>query len=144
MSAKDFLLRDGPIYTIVLADDDARFRTYLRTLLAKESSVEVVGEAQDGETALEMVEAHDPELLLVDLVMPGLNGVETMRRALSKRPCLNVMVISLHNDRRMVSAALEAGASGYLLKDRLGDQLSHALAAVMHGGTYLSVELSGV
>jgi DNA-binding NarL/FixJ family response regulator len=126
----------------VLADDDARFREYLRTLLTKEPSADVVGEAEDGEGALELVEALSPELLLVDLAMPGMNGIETTRRALFVRPRLEVIVITLHDDRRMVDAALEAGASGYVLKDHLDEELSDALTAVGRGDTFLSVGLA--
>lgn len=143
MLPQNFHPREDPITTIVLADDDTRFRDYLRTLLARERSVEVIGEAGDGMMALELVNALEPKLLLLDLAMPGLNGIETTRRALSVRPDLKVLIISLHSDRQMVTAALEAGASGYLLKDRLGEELSKGLAEVIRGGTYLSVDLVG-
>ena len=126
----------------MLADDDARFRGYLRTQLESHPSVEVVGEAEDGEGALELVEALNPELLLVDLAMPGLNGVETTGRALSLRPRLKVIVITLHDDKRMVDAAFDAGAMGYLLKDRLDEDLSNALTAVGRGDTFLSAGLA--
>lgn len=126
----------------MLADDDARFREYLRTLLAREPSADLVGEGEDGEGALELVEALSPDLLLVDLAMTGLNGIETTRKALFVRPRLKVIVITLHDDRRMVDAALEAGASGYLLKDHLDEELSSALAVVGRGDTFLSAGLA--
>lgn len=126
----------------MLADDDVRFRGYLRTQLESHPSADVVGEAEDGESALKLVEALNPELLLVDLAMPGLNGVETTRRALSLRPRLKVIVITLHDDKRMVDAALNAGAMGYLLKDRLDEELSNALTAVGRGDTFLSAGLA--
>ncbi len=127
---------------MVLVDDDARFREYLRILLGQEPSVDVVGEAEDGEGALELVKAIGPDLMLVDLAMPGPSGIETTRRALASRPQLKVIVITLHDDRRMVDAALDAGASGYLLKERLNVELPGALAAVARGETYLGAGLA--
>ena len=135
--------RDGPIFTVVLADDDADFRACLQAHLANERTVGAVCEAEDGEKALALVETHEPDLLLVDLGMPGLNGIETTRRALSRRPSLKIMVVSLHKDRFLVAAALDAGATGYVLKDRVGEDLTDGLATVMRGGTYLSATLDG-
>ncbi len=125
----------------MLADDDARFRRYLGTLLANEASVELVGEAADGAGALLLIDKLQPDILLVDVVMPGLNGIGTTRRALAVRPQLKVIVCSLHDERQMVGAALEAGASGYLLKDHLDHELSPALSAVVRGETFLSASL---
>lgn len=125
----------------MLADDDARVRDYVRTLLALDSSVQVVGEAADGEGVLRLVEALDPDLLLVDVVMPGLNGIGATRRALATSRRLKVLVFSLHSDKRMVAAALDAGASGYLLKDHLDEELFQALGALGRGERYLSTAL---
>ncbi len=126
----------------MLADDDGRFRQYLGTLLAKDASVTLVGEAADGEAVLRVVNQLHPDLLIVDVVMPGLNGIETTRRALASSPRLKVIVCSLHDDRRMVDAALHAGASGYLLKDHLDQELSPALSAIARGETFLSASLA--
>ena len=122
----------------MLADDDDRFRAYIRTLLAKDPSADLVGEAANGEAALELVRDLRPDLLLVDLGMPGLSGIETTRRALALQPDLKVIVITLHNDTRMVNAALEAGSAGYLLKELLDEELAAALAAVGSGEMFLS------
>lgn len=127
----------------MLADDDAGFRAYLQAHLENERTVGTVCAAEDGEKALALLETHEADLLLVDLGMPGLNGIETTRRALSRRPSLKIMIVSLHDDRLLVAAALEAGATGYVLKDRLGEDLTDGLATVMGGGTYLSAELNG-
>ena len=129
------------IKRIVLADDDERVLQYVRTLLADESTVDLVGEAADGEGLLRLVEDLDPDVMLVDVVMPGLNGIATARKALASSPGLKVIVFSLHDDRQMVDAALEVGASGYLLKDHLDRELSAALAAVLRGETFLSAAL---
>lgn len=105
--------------------------------------LDLVGEAGSGAAALELLEALDPDFMLVDLMMPGLNGIETTRHALSLRPRLKVIVITLHNDRRMLDRALEAGAAGFFLKDRLGEELSGALAAVARGETYVGTGVPG-
>lgn len=133
--------RNIQIKRIVLADDDERVLQYVRTLLADEGTVDLVGEAADGEGLLRLVEELDPDVMLVDVVMPGLNGIATARRALASSPELKVIVFSLHDDRQMVDAALEVGASGYLLKDHLDQELSDALAAVLRGETFLSAAL---
>ena len=111
-------------------------------MLAKEASIDLVGEAADGEAVLQLVDTLHPDILLLDVVMPGVNGIETTRRALASTPDLKVIVCSLHSDRRMVDAALEAGATGYLLKDHLDQELSPALSAVARGETFLSESLA--
>lgn len=130
------------VTSIVLADDDVRFRVYLRDVLVQDASVQLVGEAADGESVLRLVDQLHPDILLVDVVMPGLNGIATTRRALATNPHLKVIVFSLHDERRMVEAALEAGASGYLLKDHLDRELSDALRAIGRGETFLSASLA--
>ena len=129
------------IIHVLLVDDDARFRAYVNVIIGKESSIGRVTEAADGEAALLLLEESDPQLMLIDVMMPGSGGIAVTRQARIDHPDLTVVVISMHDDTRLVSAALEAGARGYVLKDRLDRELADALAAVIRGETYLSAGL---
>ncbi len=104
--------------------------------------MQLVGEAADGEAVLRLVDELHPDILLVDVEMPGVSGIETARRALASVPHLKVIMCSLHDNRRIVDAALAAGASGYLLKDHLDHELSTALRAIVRGETFLSASLT--
>lgn len=123
---------------VVLADDHRIMREGLRSLLEKEPEIEVVGEAEDGRMAMELVEKLTPDIVVMDLTMPGLNGMEATRRILGRVPGVKVLVLSIHSDRRFVGGALSAGASGYLLKDCAFEELVRAIEAVVGGQTYLS------
>jgi len=115
----------------------------VRFLIGKEPSIGLVTEAGDGDAALLLLKEAEHQLMLIDVMMPGVGGIAVTRRARVDHPDLAVVVISMHDDARLVSAALEAGARGYLLKDRLDRELMDALAAVGRGGTFLSEGLGG-
>jgi DNA-binding NarL/FixJ family response regulator len=127
---------------IVLADDHGVVRQGLRVLLEAESDFHVVGEAIDGPTAMELVEQLRPDVLVLDLMMPGLGGLEITRRVcrLPERP--RVVVLSMHDDAAYVDEALRHGASAYVLKEASGEVLSRAIREAAAGRTYLGPPLS--
>ena len=120
---------------VVLVDDDDGMREALRGLLAEHPDIEVVGEVADGRAAVECVLELRPTLVLMDVVMTGMGGIEATRLVLEALPSVRVIGLSLHDDRHFVEAMRAAGASGYLLKDRVREQLAQALRAVAAGGT---------
>jgi DNA-binding NarL/FixJ family response regulator len=128
---------------IVLADDHTMILAALRSLLEKEVDIAVVGEAGDGPALLELVERTAPDIAVVDVGMPGMNGVEATRRLLAARPVLKVLALSAYSDKRFVLEMLNAGAKGYLIKASAGDELPRAIRAVAQGQTYLCPEVAG-
>jgi DNA-binding NarL/FixJ family response regulator len=121
---------------VVLADDDAEIRETLRSLLAEQPDIEVVGEAADGRAALDCVLKLEPALVLMDVGMPGMGGIEATRRVCAALPSVQVIGLSLHDDRHFVEAMRAAGAAGYLCKDRIHEDLAAALRAVAGGGSW--------
>ena len=128
---------------IVLADDHKMILAALRSLLEKEIDIAVVGEAGDGEALLELVARTAPDVAVVDIGMPGMNGIEATRRLLAARPLLKVIALSAYSDKRFVLEMLEAGAKGYLIKASAGDELPRAIRAIAQGQTYLCPEVAG-
>ena len=128
---------------IVLADDHKMILAALRSLLEKEMDIAVVGEAGDGTALLELVERTAPDIAVVDVGMPGMNGVEATRRLLAARPVLKVLALSAYSDKRFVLEMLEAGAKGYLIKASASDELPRAIRAIARGQTYLCPEVAG-
>jgi DNA-binding NarL/FixJ family response regulator len=120
---------------VVLVDDDAGMREALRGLLAEHPDIEVVGEVADGRGAVECVLELRPTLVLMDVVMTGMGGIEATRLVREALPSVQVIGLSLHDDRHFVEAMRAAGASGYLRKDRVHEQLAQAMRAVAAGGT---------
>jgi len=127
---------------IILADDHRIFREGLKPLLAGRDDIEVVAEAEDGLTALDLARQHQPDLAVLDISMPGLNGLEVTRRLAQEVPGVAVIILSMHSDRRFVLEALRAGARGYLLKDGGFAELLDAVGAVQNGRIFLSAAVS--
>ncbi len=127
---------------VLLADDHRMMRDGLRAVLEKDG-VEVVGEAANGREAVEQALALTPDVVVMDIAMPELNGIDATRRIVTGRPSTKVLALSMSADRRYVTAMLEAGASGYLLKNAASDELLRALEVVMRGETYLSPSIAG-
>jgi DNA-binding NarL/FixJ family response regulator len=123
---------------VILADDHALVRAGLRMLIESLPDVVVLAEASDGNDAIALVEKHQPHLVLMDIGMPGLNGLEATARITKQWPDTKVMILSMHQDDQYVRQALKMGASGYLLKDSASAELALALRAVMRGENYLS------
>ncbi len=128
--------------TIVLADDHHVVRQGLRTLLEAELPCSVVGEAADGPAAIELVTRLQPTLLVVDMVLPGLNGLEVIRRVRQGAPQTHVVVLSMHADEAYVREALRAGATAYVLKEAHADEFVQAVQQAAAGRRYLSPPLS--
>jgi DNA-binding NarL/FixJ family response regulator len=127
---------------VVLVDDHTLVRAGLRALLDEYPDLTVVAEAGDGASGLEAVRLHRPELLITDLTMEGMNGIELTERAKREFPALRVIVISMFSSKEHVLRAMSAGASAYLLKDAAESELGQALAAVGRGESYLSAGAS--
>ena len=124
-------------FTILLADDHRIFRDGLRTLLASEPDLQVVAEAEDGATALRLARELQPTVAVLDISMPGLNGIEVARALAADGATVRPIILSMHSDRRYVVEALKSGARGYLLKDEGVDELLVAIRAVCAGNVYL-------
>ncbi len=123
---------------VILADDHQIVLDGLRALLEKQPCVEIVDEVQDGLAAFKSARQHYPDIVIMDLTMPGMNGMEAIRRICDEVEDVKVLCLSMHSENRFVLAALEAGASGYLLKDCASEELLRALRTVKSGQLYLS------
>ncbi len=127
---------------IVLADDHAVVRDGLRKLLEVQNGFEVVGEAEDGVTAVELAERLTPDVVVMDVWMPRLSGIEATRRIARLPGTTRVLVLTMHKSRSHVEEALRAGAAGYVLKDAPATEVMAALAAVHRGECYLSASIT--
>jgi DNA-binding NarL/FixJ family response regulator len=127
---------------VLLADDHTLVRAGIRGLVANLPDVEVVGEAGDGHEALRLAEALHPDVVLLDIGMPGLNGLEVTARLTKLDPMIRVVILSMHISEEYVLQALRAGAAGYLLKGSAVAELEVAIRAVVRGDTYLSPAVS--
>lgn len=123
---------------VLLADDHNVLREGLRSLLEREADIQVVGEAADGRTAVRLFEELAPDVVVMDIGMPELNGIEATRHITSDRFGAKVICLSVYEDAAMVHAMLEAGASGYLLKTSAGEELVRGIRTVASGAIYLS------
>lgn len=123
---------------ILLADDHTIVRHGLRRMLEERPEWQVVGEACDGREAVRLAEQHKPDVAIIDVAMPLLNGIETTRQLVRRVPGVRVLVLSMHVDEVYVTQILKAGAAGYLLKDSADVDLFHAVAAVAQGQSFFS------
>lgn len=137
-------LRGKPIkpMRVILADDHTLVRAGIRALLEKLPDLEVVGEADDGREVLNLVKLHRPNVVLMDVSMPGLNGLEAAARMVRDFPDVRVIILSMHHNEEYVRRALKAGAAGYLLKKAATAELATALQRVALGEIYLSQEIA--
>ena len=130
--------------TIVLADDHALVRDGIKTLLEDEGDLRVVGEADDGRAAVELVGEVAPDLLIVDIRMPRLNGIEAVRELKARDTPTRCLVLSMHDSEEYVLQSIDAGADGYLLKDASREEFVKAVHAVTRGERYFSGDLSDI
>ena len=130
---------------ILLADDHKIVREGLRTLIEKQPGLEVVGEANSGRMAFKLAVELKPDVIIMDITMPDLNGIEATRQIHSEIPNVKVIALSMHSDKRLVAGILMAGASGYLLKEDCDSgELARAIRAVAINQTYLSPKIGEV
>lgn len=127
-----------PKTTVLLADDHRLLRTGLKLLLQRHPKLEIVGEAADGEETLRLYEQLQPDLLLLDISMPALDGMNCLREIKSRYPKAKVIVLTMHEDENYIKEAMQAGASAYVHKSAADTDLFKAIAAVQEGNLYLS------
>ena len=132
------------IIRVVLADDHVFVRDGIKSLLENEANIEVVGEAIDGADALEVVAAHKPDLLIVDIRMPNLTGIEVVEKLRSDSNNVKIIMLSMHESEEYVLKSIKAGADGYLLKGSSKDEFLKALHTVANGGKYFSGDISSI
>lgn len=128
---------------ILLADDHEIVRDGLRSLLERQSHMEVVGEAKNGKETLRHVKELKPDIVIMDVTMPDLGGIEATQRIHVDCPNVKVIALSMHSDPQLVAEMLKSGASGYLLKDCAFAELAHAIDVVTEGQVYLSPAIAG-
>lgn len=129
---------------ILLADNHKLFAEGLRTMLSKQPGTEIVGEANNGRMAVRLAHELSPDLVIMDIGMPELNGMDATRQIRAELPRTKVLAVSMHADRQYVAGMLSAGASGYVVKDSAFAELAQAIQVVMSGGRYLSPDVIGV
>jgi len=130
------------VVRILLADDHTVMRAGLRLLLERHENFEVIGEAADGREAVERAEQLAPDVVVIDIAMPRLNGLDATRQIIAKNPAASVVVLSMHSDESYIVRALKAGARGYLLKDSAEADLINAIRAVNEGKAFFSPVIS--
>lgn len=134
--------RERPPMSVFLVEDHTLVREGLRTLLTLDPRIEVVGEADNGHDAIHMIGACRPALVLMDLSMPGMNGTEAIREIKQRYPDIRIIALTVHKTEEYIRVALQAGASGYVLKDASHAELMVAVKSVMEGKIYLSPDVS--
>ena len=127
---------------IMLVDDHAVVRAGVRRLLEQDDKFTVVAEAENGERAYQIFGEHLPDVTIIDLSMPGIGGMETIKRIVARYPTAKILVLSMHENVAFASQALKAGAKGYVTKSGLANELANAIEWVVSGQTYLGTELS--
>lgn len=129
---------------ILLADDHTVVRDGLRALLEKQADMTVVAEAGDGRESVRLAGEHTPDVVVMDIAMPNMNGIEATRRILEQNPACAVVILSMHQDESYVLRSLKAGAKGYLLKDSLRGDVVDAIRTVSRGRSYLTRKVSRI
>lgn len=131
-------------YRVILADDHTLFRSGVKRILEEIPGVEVVGEAADGLELLSLLREMTPDLVILDISMPKLRGLEAIQKIKASHPQVRVMILTMHKDAEYLSYALSAGAAGFLLKQDADPELLEALSTIRRGETYLSPAISEV
>jgi DNA-binding NarL/FixJ family response regulator len=127
---------------IMLVDDHAVVRSGIRRLLEQNPGFNVIAEAESGESAYQQFSEHLPDVSVMDLTMPGMGGMESIRRIIARHPTAKILVLSMHEKAAFASQALKAGAKGYLSKSSLAQELVNALETIVKGQTYISSDVA--
>ncbi len=129
---------------IVIADDHPIMRQGLRYLIEKQPDMEIAGEAENGQLAVELAEKHRPDVVIMDISMPELNGIEAAAKIVGKMANVKVLALSMHSGREFVLKALNSGVSGYILKESLPEELVKAIRLIATDKNYLDPEIAGI
>ncbi|UCD34553.1 MAG: response regulator transcription factor [Nitrospiraceae bacterium] len=129
---------------ILLVDDHKILREGICSLIKEYADMEVIGEAGEGARAIDLAKELHPDIVIMDISMPDMNGIEATRRILSDNPATRVIALSMHYDKQFVSEIFKAGASGYLIKDSAFDELEQAVRIVMNGKTYVNPQIASL
>ena len=129
-------------FTIILADDHTLIREGIRSIIEATPGLKVIGEAGDGHQLLRMIKTTVPDMVILDISMPGLRGIEAAREIKACYPDVRILMLSMHKSEEFLAMALQAGAGGYLLKEDTGDELLQAIAQLRAGRTFLSATLA--
>jgi len=129
---------------VMIVDDHQIVRDGLKAILHNEEGIGVVAEADNGRTALRLIHELHPEIVIMDISMPDMNGIDATRRITAEHPDIKVLILSMHHEKRLVIEVLNAGAKGYLLKECASDELLRAIRTLLQGETYLSPKISSI
>ncbi|MDI6852529.1 MAG: response regulator transcription factor [Deltaproteobacteria bacterium] len=125
-------------WKIILAEDHVRFRSFIKAFLEAEDGLSVVGEADDGVHLLEICDCCVPDLIILDINMPRLPGLDAARRIKELHPGVKVLILTMHNNKEYLQEAMALGAEGFLLKERVDTELIGAIRKILNGGTYIT------
>lgn len=129
---------------ILLVDDHKITRDGIRSLIEKEQNMDIIAEAEDGHMAIKLSRKHCPDVIIMDINMPGLNGIDATQQILSEHPGIKIIALSMYSERRYVIGMLKAGVKGYLIKSSAFDELALAIKTVSKNKTYLSNQISDI
>jgi DNA-binding NarL/FixJ family response regulator len=129
---------------VMIVDDHQIVRDGLKAILHNQEGIGVIAEAENGRTALRLIKELQPEIVIMDIAMPDMNGIDATRRISSEHPDVKVLILSMHHDKRMVMEVFNAGARGYLLKECAADELLRAIRTILQRETYLSPKISSI
>ncbi|OGO17599.1 MAG: hypothetical protein A2Z02_04595 [Chloroflexi bacterium RBG_16_48_7] len=133
-----FAVSDPEIITVLLADDHPLIRHSLRNVIEKQADCKIVGEAADGREAIDLTEKLSPDIVIMDITMPGIDGLEATKEIKAKRPSTGILILTVHTEDEIIISLFEAGADGYLIKSVFGDDIIQAMRSLKRGEAVIS------